>query len=662
MTDLEDAWERYPTSAAPVAELMQRGRRRPARFAVPAVGGLVAAGVAIALAVGLNQGGSPQPGLATAPATGGNGLTPDLRLAAFQADLKPAASCDQLLATYRARGLKSVSAYGWNGDVYPMYGDLVRGPMANTSAGLAVPAAPEKSGQGNSGTGTNVQEVGVDEPDVVKTNGSLLVRIDGSTLAIYTLSGSQPTRVSTIALPYFDNGQILLAGTTVVALGTDTQPSATGAPSARVTTVSVANPAAPQITSDVTYAGTISSARQHGSVVRMVLTTGLPTLRFVQPGNSSASVAQALAANRRLVARSTLAQWLPTADTGSGERSLLSCGNVAVTPASVRLGTTSVIGFDAAAPTIVSAIGLTGQTSVAYESADHLYLTGAGTQMGPCACPRGADGRAMGYGASGTTAIFQFDLAGDQAAHVATGTVNGSIADRWSMDEVGGVLRVATTQITSTSQTSSVITLRPSGKSLVQVGRLDGLGVGETLTAARWFGSYAVIATSPDQQMDPLFTVDLTDPAHPRLLGALHIPGYSSYFHPLGQGLLLGIGQKVTFANNGEQNRAQVGLFDMSDLRNVRRLSVVTLGSWTNAAAGTDPHAFTWLPDHAVALTSFGTQGSTILLGEFKVQGRSLTQKVITVPAVDTSTVRTLELPDGRVVLMAGGSVTFLPL
>ncbi|MGN6722122.1 MAG: beta-propeller domain-containing protein, partial [Marmoricola sp.] len=610
MTDLENAWDRYPTSPAPLSEIMSNGRpARQMRFARPAFGGLVAAGVAVALAITLNTGNGA--GTAASQALIAH---PPLKLAAFQADLKPAASCTQLLNTYRKRGLKQVSAYGWNGGgVVPLAAALSQGPMVDATGAAqnfsskAVAPQAQATGQANSSTGTNVQEVGVDEPDGVKTNGSLLVRIDGDTIAVYDLTGTQPVRVSTIALPYFDGGQILLSGTTVVALGTNTEPAANPTPTSRVVTVSLARPSQPQITSNVTYGGTISSARQHGTTIRLVLTTGLPNLRFAQPdaNGSAASTKRALAANRRLVATSTLAQWLPTVDTGNGSQQLLDCNNVAVTPASVALGTTSVVGFDAAAPTSTSAIGLTGQTSIAYESSTHLYLTGAGTWMGPCACPM-MDSRVIGYGGADKTAIFQFDLVGDEAAHVATGTVSGSIADRWSMDEVGGVLRIATTEMSRGIQVSSVVTLKPSGKSLVQVGRLDGLGRGETLTAARWFDSYAVISTA--QQMDPLFTVDLTNPGHPKLLGALHIPGYSSYFHPLGNGLLLGVGQKVSFNNSGEQSQAQVGLFDMSNLRNVRRLSVTSLAQWTYPSAANDPHAFTWLPDHNVALTSFTTQ------------------------------------------------------
>jgi hypothetical protein len=669
MTDLEDAWNRYPTSAAPLPEIMAQGRRsQRTRFARPAFGGLVAAGVAVALVLTQNTGSGNLPADSATL-----GAQQPLKLVAFQADLKPANSCGQLLSTYRQRGLKQITAYGWNGGgVVPMAGAFARAPMAtnslsnlDTTVGSAAGQKSTNQGQGNSSTGTNVQEVGVDEPDSVKTNGSLLVRIDGDTIAVYDLSGSQPVRVSTLALPYFDSGQILLSGTTLVAIGNNSDPAAGSNPTSRVFTVSLANSARPVITSNVAYGGTVSSARQHGTNIRLVLTTGLPALNFAQPApnGSAASQKRALAANRSLVAHSTLDQWLPTIDTGSGPQQLLSCENVAVTPASVALGTTSVVGFDASAPTSTSAIGLSGQTSIAYESSDHLYLTGANTEMGPCACPMLMSGAARVYYGNGSsrTAIFQFDLLGDQAAHVATGTVIGSIADRWSMDEANGVLRVATTQTSNNgSQVSSVVTLRPRGTALVQVGRLDGLGRGETLTAARWFDTYAVISTA--QQMDPLFTVDLTDVAHPKLLGALHIPGYSSYFHPLGNGLLLGVGQNVSFSNYGENSQAQVGLFDMTNLRHVRRLSVISLDQWTYPSAADDPHAFTWLPDHNIALTSFSSQTGGVQLGEFTVWDRTLTKKLINVPAVDPSTIRTMELPDGRVVLMAGGSVTFLAL
>ncbi|HWU32549.1 MAG TPA: beta-propeller domain-containing protein, partial [Marmoricola sp.] len=384
------------------------------------------------------------------------------------------------------------------------------------------------------------------------------------------------------------------------------------------------------------------------------------------PGKAPYTVKQALAINRRLVSQSTLAQWLPTMDTGSGAKQYLNCENVAVTPASVPLGTSSVVGFDASSPTTASAIGLSGQVNIAYESTDHLYLTSSGTQMGYCSCVYYGRGLPF-WSPSNKTAIFQFDLNGDQASHVATGTVNGSIADRYSMDEVGGILRVATTTTSNKpdssgnyTQSSSVITLKQVGRNLKQDGRLDGLGNNESLTAARWFDTFAVVSTSAN--VDPLYTIDLRDPAHPKLLGSLQIPGFSGYFHPIGNGQLLGLGQNVTFNNFGEQSQAQVGLFDISNLAAVKRLSIISMSLWTTLNATSDPHAFTWLADHSVALTSVSTATGSLVLGEFKVNGQTLTRKIVNLTSTDPSMVRTMELPNGKVVLMDGGRVTFLGL
>ena len=658
MTDLEDAWNRYPTSAAPTSEILgEVGKAHRVSPRWPALGGLVAAGVAVALVFSFNAGGGGS-GNVTAANT-------PIQVVAFQADLKPANSCQQLLDTYRERGQKTVNAwgwpysgYGWNfSGVTPAAGTFYRSPFDQRLSGtLLEDGALIPLAQTNSETGTNIQEVGVDEPDTVKTNGTLLVRIDGNTLAIYDLTGAEPTLVSTLALAYFDGGQILLSGSTVVAIGVNTAPHP-GRLTARVATVSLDKPSAPVVTSNVTYAGSISSARQHGSDIRIILDTGFPHLRFVHP-SKKVTKKEALAANRRAVANSTLKQWLPTVDTGNGAEQLMDCSAIAIPPASVPLGTTSVIGFNVSAPTATSAIGLAGTTTTAYESADHLYLASNGTRMGFCSC-LGYETRVPAGASKSNTAIFQFDLIGDQATHVATGTVDGTIRDRWSMDDAHGTLRVATSKRVKGVQTSSVITLKQSGTDLLQLGRLDGLGKGETLTAARWFDDMAVLSTA--QEVDPLFTIDLTKPAHPKLLGALHIPGFTNYFHPLGDGLLLGVGQNVSLNSSGERSAAQIGLFDISNLTKVKRVDEVSFGQWSYPLATNDPHAFTWLPDHQTALT-FITSGGHIKLATIGVDGHKLTSTLTRVPGNDARAVRTFELPNGKVVLAAGGTVRFLTL
>ena len=115
------------------------------------------------------------------------------------------------------------------------------------------------------------------------------------------------------------------------------------------------------------------------------------------------------------------------------------------------------------------------------------------------------------------------------------------------MDEHDGVLRVAVSSDSAATATSIVL-LRPESGRLVDLGRLDGLGVGQELKSVRWFDDLAVLVTF--QQTDPFYVVDLADPAHPRVLGALHLPGWSSYLHPVGPHHL----------GNAPQRRFRIGI------------------------------------------------------------------------------------------------------
>ena len=86
--------------------------------------------------------------------------------------------------------------------------------------------------------------------------------------------------------------------------------------------------------------------------------------------------------------------------------------------------------------------------------------------------------------------------------------------------------------------------LGQQGSSLVTLGRVGGLGRGERIRAVRFVGDTAYVVTF--RQIDPLYTVDLSDPAAPKVLGQLELLGFSAYLHPLGNGLLLGVGQDAT--------------------------------------------------------------------------------------------------------------------
>ena len=131
--------------------------------------------------------------------------------------------------------------------------------------------------------------------------------------------------------------------------------------------------------------------------------------------------------------------------------------------------------------------------------------------------------------------------------------------------------------------------LQPEDGRLVEVGAVAGIGRGEQIYAVRMIGAVGYVVTY--RRTDPLFTLDLGDPTAPKVVGELEIPGYSAYLHPVGDGLLLGVGRDGDA--DGRVAGAQVSLFDVSDPARPARLDQVALGSdRSGATAEYDHRAF----------------------------------------------------------------------
>jgi uncharacterized secreted protein with C-terminal beta-propeller domain len=147
---------------------------------------------------------------------------------------------------------------------------------------------------------------------------------------------------------------------------------------------------------------------------------------------------------------------------------------------------------------------------------------------------------------------------------------------------------------------SFLTTLREQDGSLTQAGRIGDLGRGERVYAVRFVGDTGYVVTF--RQIDPLLTLDLSLPERPRVLGELKIPGYSAYLHPIGEDLLLGIGQDATA--EGRPTGTQLSLFDVSDLRKPTRLYTEHLGlGWSEAES--DHHAFLYWPKTGLVVIPF---------------------------------------------------------
>ncbi len=592
-------------------------------------------------------------------------VDPPLRLA--DAALTLPGSCDALLDSYVRRGVERVGPYGWD---LPVYAAMEGGVMSGSALEDSVPAlaGARVEEQRSSETGTNVQEEGVDEPDVVKTDGELLVRVHDGELLVVDVSGAAPVELSDTHLPgAVPAAELLLAGDTVVVTGTT--PGGAGARGTRVLTYDVTDPAAPVLLDHRGYDSGLVRAVQHDDVVRLVLGTGLPDLDFVEP-RLWRDAEEAREANQEVVEDSEIGDWLPTVTTydagggATGSEPLLDCDQVTVPRDTATLGTMAVVGFEADDPTDATAIGVATDTRLAYASATRLYLaTSDASAWGCCVdvMPVAPQDGAWPQPPSedvGRSRIHAFSLSGDTATYVASGAVDGILADRWSMDEHDGVLRLAVGPSAETGSFSSVVTLREHGDDLEEVGRVDGLGPGEDIKSVRWFDDLAIVVTF--RQVDPLYPVDLSDPDEPRLLGELKIPGFSEYLHPISGQRLIGMGQDASLS--GALQGAQAALFDVSDLTDPQQTDVVHYRKDSVAAAGSDPRQFTWLPEQDTALTvvSQGWEGTTGWVSVLEVSGDGLANRMVEVEhGSDVGEVRLVPLPDGRVVLVTADDVAF---
>ena len=137
----------------------------------------------------------------------------------------------------------------------------------------------------------------------------------------------------------------------------------------------------------------------------------------------------------------------------------------------------------------------------------------------------------------------------------------GDLLNQFSLSEHDGALRAATTEDSGATTQSHVTVLETRGGRLEKIGQVSGLGQGERIYAVRFIEDRGYVVTF--RQTDPLYTLDLADPAHPRVRGELKILGYSSYLHPVGEHELLGIGQDATA--EGIRQGTQLSLFDVAD-------------------------------------------------------------------------------------------------
>jgi uncharacterized secreted protein with C-terminal beta-propeller domain len=197
---------------------------------------------------------------------------------------------------------------------------------------------------------------------------------------------------------------------------------------------------------------------------------------------------------------------------------------------------------------------LLGASSNLYVSLDNIYLTFPvwGGDMGDFE----------------KTSIHRIHILGNNMEYVASGEVPGMVLNQFSMDEYDGYFRVATTTHGQTTQNNVYVL----NMALNITGSLGNLAHGETIYSARFMGERGYLVTF--KKIDPLFVIDLSDPYNPKVLGELKITGYSSYLHPYDETHIIGIG-KETVAEREDfawYQGVKISLFDVSDINNPKEI------------------------------------------------------------------------------------------
>jgi uncharacterized secreted protein with C-terminal beta-propeller domain len=192
------------------------------------------------------------------------------------------------------------------------------------------------------------------------------------------------------------------------------------------------------------------------------------------------------------------------------------------------------------------------------------------------------------------TIIHRISIDNGEISYEAQGTVTGYIKDQFSLSEYNGYLRVSTTLSGSTlsyyiGSVESQNNVYVLDMDLKLVGSLEEIAPGETIYATRFIGDICYLVTF--RQVDPFFVIDLSDPTDPQILGQLKIPGYSTYLHPYDETHIIGIGR--------DGSKVKISLFDVSDMSNPIELSNYTIQNedeenpwWSDSSALYEHKAF----------------------------------------------------------------------
>lgn len=200
----------------------------------------------------------------------------------------------------------------------------------------------------------------------------------------------------------------------------------------------------------------------------------------------------------------------------------------------------------------------------------------------------------LNYASQEKTIISKFKLDNGKISFVESGSAPGRVLNQFSMDEYNDYFRIATTVGNWWTNEQSSNNIYIFDNQMNMVSSIEDLAPGEQIYSARFMGEKGYIVTF--KTIDPLFVLDL-NPSNPKVLGQLKIPGYSDYLHPIDETHLIGLGKDTIESVSGDvawQQGIKMAIFDVTDVANPIELHKVIIGE-----RGTESYA---LHDHKAFL------------------------------------------------------------
>lgn len=486
--------------------------------------------------------------------------------------------------------MKTAFAQGGN---HLLYGVVEEKAVATADSGEAEATSSSAPSNEADYSQTNVQVEGVDEADWAKTDGRFIYQLSGSRVLITDIADpAKPKLVAKLEYAqkdgfypqelYVDDKQLVVIGQHHISLPYDAPASGGDQPvrsdgSADIAASSDAkrgigmpvptrtmvktfiyelNAAGqPKLVRETEQEGSYISSRKIGSALYIVTNKYNYTYAIYEKGDSGSNNASTD------LARSFEPVYSDSA--ASKEMMSLPLDKIRYFPESPDTSMLLVGALDLDAseqPLQVS--GYLGSGQTIYASEKHLYVAIAKHV-------------ATGDTYRQETQIHKFRLDQGRVVYIGAGSVPGAILNQFSMDDHDGFFRIAVTKgdMWASGEAGSTNNLYVLDEKLSTIGKLEGLAPGERIYSVRFMGSRAYMVTF--RNVDPLFAIDLRNPAKPAVLGQLKIPGYSDYLHPYDENHIIGFGKEtIELPSKGmsaDETMAfyqgmKIALFDVSDV------------------------------------------------------------------------------------------------